>query len=79
MKVIQFPNKKGLSREEFKHNCKDIIDRLEGDFSLIFSNQEDIFYEPPKADIVILTTSEEEHHKMQSCMKSKHYYMPREE
>ena len=80
MKVIKFPQiEKGVSRYEFKKICKDIIDRLEGDFSLSFRNDEDIFYESPECDTVIVTTDKEKHKAMNGIFKNKYYYTQREE
>lgn len=74
MKVIQFPKREdGLSREEFKKVCKDIIDKLECDFSLAISGEEDIFYDQPKCDTIIVTTNKDKHLEMNSSFKEKCY------
>jgi hypothetical protein len=75
MKIIQFPKKEdGLSREDFKKVCKDIIDKLEYDFSLAISGEEDIFYDQPKCDTIIITTNKDKHLEMNSSFKDKHYF-----
>lgn len=79
-KVIQFPKiEKGMTREKFKELCHDVIDRIEGDFSLSFSNEEDIFVNPPKCDTLILTTNKEKHREMNSSFKNKWHYTQKEE
>lgn len=74
LKVIEFPKNKNTEyqqRQEFKEYCKSVIDKLEGDFSLVFSGSEDIFTEKINTDTIIITTNEEKYHQSKSSFKTR--------
>jgi methyl-galactoside transport system substrate-binding protein len=63
-----------IPSEEYKKACKDINNKLEGDFSLAISGHEDIFYEQSECNTIIITTNKKKHLKMNNSFKDKRYF-----